>query len=101
MPSFGDKLGSVVHLGESRMKVLKRHADDHFQRGMEAVCPLNPHAAFDSLRSSATWRAKWCPGMEEEDLLELPFIAGMVHTYLTLNPHPNPDLLQQLYRPSN
>ena len=53
-----------------------------FRRAMESVCPTDPHLAFQVLRRSASWQAEWYGDEEEyDDIIDLPFITGMVETY--------------------
>ena len=64
----------------------KRHLAElvsaEFSKAMSAVRPDNPAMAFKALCESASWLSEWCnDNIGYEDVLDLPFVKGMVKAY--------------------
>lgn len=57
-------------------------ASGAFRQAMKSVCRSDPALAFEVLCRSAAWQAEWCdPDDGYDDIIDMPFITGMVSAF--------------------
>ena len=90
---------NLEKVGDRRARDIAAAAGVEFKRAMKLVCPNNPHAAFEALRSSAAWQSEWCDDDDDDAyIIDLPFVRGMVTAYEHA-PHESQIAILSLFAP--